>query len=87
MAKNNKTSEGNDLRILTELVKELSRLDVQENKILRAKKKKTEAIQDVLDRLHESGIIKEKKGASEEISALLQNMQELISTLKALLRQ
>ncbi len=77
--------ENDELRILTELIRDLSRLDEQEKKIRKAERTKTQAIQNVLDRLCMK--LEERAENDEEISSLLQTLQKTTSSLKSLLKQ
>ena len=85
MAKNKKTNEDDDFRIISRLIKELSRLDEQEKKIRKAEKNKIKAIQEVLDRINSE--FEEKAEENENISILLQELHELVSKLRKLLSQ
>jgi hypothetical protein len=77
--------ENDELRILTELIRDLSRLDEQEKKIRKAERTKAQAIQNVLDRLCMK--LEERAENDEEISSLLQTLQKTTSSLKSLLKQ
>lgn len=74
-----------ELKILSELIRDLSRLDEQEKKIRKAEKTKIDAIKNVVGRLCMK--LEERAEKSNEISSLLQKLQETVSTLRTLLRQ
>ena len=74
-----------ELKILSELIRDLSRLDEQEKKIRKAEKTKIDAIKNVVGRLCMK--LEERAEKSAESSSLLQKLQETVSTLRTLLRQ
>ena len=87
MKKSRKPTENDDLRIISSSFQKLLQLEEQERKIHRAQRKEIGTIKNVMDRLCDDKDIREKMTKDEEISSLLQQAKELISSIRTLIRQ
>ena len=87
MKKNKKRTENDELRIISSSFQKLLQLDEQERKIHRAQRKEIGTIKNVMDRLCDDKDIKERMAKDEELSMLLQNAIDLISSIRTLIRQ
>lgn len=87
MKKNKKRTENDELRIISSSFQKLLQLDEQERKIHRAQRKEIGTIKNVMDRLCDDKDIKERMAKDEELSILLQQARDLISSIRTLIRQ
>jgi hypothetical protein len=87
MGRNNKKTKKNDLRIITNSIQKLLKLDEQERKIHKAQKSEIETIQSVMSRYCDDRDVKAKLAKDEEAAMLLQQAKDLITALRILLKQ
>lgn len=85
--KKKKGAEDDELRIISSSFQKLLQLDEQERKIHRAQRKEIGTIKNVMDRLCDDKDIREKMAKDEELSILLQQARDLISSIRTLIRQ
>ncbi len=86
MGRNNKKTKKNDLRIITNSIQKLLKLDEQERKIHKAQKSEIDTIQSVMSRYCDDRNIKAKLAKDEKVTMLLQQAKSLIATLRTLIR-
>ena len=86
MKKIRKEIEDDELKIISCSFQRLLDLDEKEKKIHRAQKKEIGNIKSIMDRLCDDKDIKEKIAKNEEVSSLLLQAKDLISTLRSLLK-
>lgn len=86
MKKIRKGIEDDELKIISCSFQRLLDLDEKEKKIHRAQKKEIGNIKSIMDRLCDDKDIKEKIAKNEEVSSLLLQAKDLISTLRSLLK-
>ena len=85
--KKKRGAEDDELRIISSSFQKLLQLDEQERKIHRAQRKEIGTIKNVMDRLCDDKDIREKMAKDEELSILLQQARDLISSIRTLIRQ
>ena len=86
MKKIRKGTEDDELKIISSSFQRLLELDEKEKKIHRAQRKEIGTIKNVMDRLCDDRDIREKIAKNEEVSSLLLQAKDLISTLRSLLK-